>query len=153
MRTKQVYGMLWSMMIALLLMMAVFTPYMAAGEEAKAGEMTLLQAAKDGDTETVKTFIERGIDVNAQYKDGLILGPVRWIVNALLTGKDTKTRRGDTALIVAARWGHADIVRILLEAGAKVNAKNQNGTTALMAAERGGYDEIVEMLKKSGAKE
>ena len=45
------------------------------------------------------------------------------------------TPAGDTALMMAARTGKTDALRVLLEAGANVNAKeNWGGTTALMWA-------------------
>ena len=57
-----------SVILCLLLMTVVFTPYMAAGDEGKPGAMTLLQAAKDGDTETVKALIERGADCECKRR-------------------------------------------------------------------------------------
>jgi ankyrin repeat protein len=53
----------------------------------------------------------------------------------------------------AAFGGHVEIVQELLQAGAKVNAKNNDGETALMWATWRGHDDIVEMLKKSRTKE
>lgn len=129
MRTRQSCGMLRGVMISLLLMIVVFTAYMAAGEEDNVGEMTLLQAAKDGDTETVKTFIESGTDVNVKDKDGM------------------------TALMWAAFGGHAEIVQEFLQAGADANVKNTAGKTALTLAEEKGHQEVVKILKMSGAKE
>jgi len=46
-----------------------------------------------------------------------------------------------------------DIVKLLLEKGADVNAKNHYGTTALKAASDIGHTDIVKMLKEAGAKE
>jgi len=79
-------------MLSLLVMIAVFRPYIAAGSERKAGEMALPQAAKVGAIETIKTFIERGADVNAKDKDGV------------------------TALMWAAAGGYAEVVQVLLQA-------------------------------------
>ncbi|RMD79282.1 MAG: ankyrin repeat domain-containing protein, partial [Lentisphaerae bacterium] len=47
--------------------------------------------------------------------------------------------------------GHVDVVKILLEHGADVNAKCKKGKTALMFASEKGYQEIVELLKDAGA--
>jgi uncharacterized protein len=44
---------------------------------------------------------------------------------------------GITALMTACNRGHVDVVRILLEKGADVNAKDWEGWTALMAAAAG----------------
>ena len=47
--------------------------------------------------------------------------------------------------------GHVDIVRLLLEARADVNAKDVEGTTALMLASGLGYAEVVTLLVQAGA--
>jgi uncharacterized protein len=45
------------------------------------------------------------------------------------------------------------IVRLLMDKGARVNAKDRNGSTALKRAQRRGHTEIVEILKAHGAPE
>ena len=59
-------------------------------------EPSLIRAAKEGDTETVKTLLAAGADVHAKDRDG-------W-----------------TALMQAAFKGHTDIVQTLLAAGTPV---------------------------------
>ena len=58
---------------------------------------------------------------------------------------------GMTALMWAARTGHEAVVRLLLEEGADVNAKNKSGETALMGAANKGYETIVRLLLEKGA--
>ena len=58
---------------------------------------------------------------------------------------------GDTALIVAARWGRTDMVKYLILRGANVNAQDVKGKTALMTAIKNGHIEIVEVLIRAGA--
>jgi hypothetical protein len=58
---------------------------------------------------------------------------------------------GWTALLFAAVRGHDEIVRLLIEAGADVDAQNLDGATPLMAAAVSGERGIVEMLVAAGA--
>ncbi len=51
----------------------------------------------------------------------------------------------------AARYGHADVVRLLLDAGADVNAKDEWNETALMFAAMSGHEDIVQLLTEAGA--
>ena len=52
---------------------------------------------------------------------------------------------GLTALMAASRYGHVEVVRLLLEAGANVNAAN-NGRTALQMANEMGYEGIAKIM-------
>jgi ankyrin repeat protein len=58
---------------------------------------------------------------------------------------------GHTALIMAAGLGHADLVKLLLERGADVNAGNVFDDTALHEAAAGGHEEVVSILLGCGA--
>jgi ankyrin repeat protein len=53
--------------------------------------------------------------------------------------------------ILAATRGHADMVKVLLDAGASVNAPGANGNTALMEAAARGHTQVVKMLLGAGA--
>ena len=87
----------------------------------------LHRAARAGDTETVRTLLDAGADVNA-----------RSVV-------------GDTALHRAARAGDAEVVRTLLDAGADVHAQDKNDNTSLHEAVRAGDAEVVQVLLDAGA--
>jgi uncharacterized protein len=56
-----------------------------------------------------------------------------------------------SALRLASRNGHTNIVRLLIERGAQVNKKSKTGWTALMEASAEGYLEIVDLLLLNGA--
>ncbi len=90
----------------------------------------LLNAAMNGDSNSVSQLLAKGADANA------------------------KTKEGAPALMVASvngKKGYQDVVKLLLEAKADVNAKNTEGTTASIEAFRKGHWEIVKLLKKAGA--
>eukprot|EP00457_Paulinella_chromatophora_P002821 gb/GEZN01002826.1/.p1 GENE.gb/GEZN01002826.1/~~gb/GEZN01002826.1/.p1 ORF type:complete len:760 (+),score=168.42 gb/GEZN01002826.1/:232-2280(+) len=55
-------------------------------------------------------------------------------------------RKGDTALILAARRGDADAVTWLLNKGAKPDTLNNQGFTALMVTCMGGFKPVAEVL-------
>ena len=57
----------------------------------------------------------------------------------------------DTALIDASKNGDIEIVVMLLDAGADVNAKDKWGITALIKASKNGHTEIVSKLLDAGA--
>ncbi|XP_023290429.1 ankyrin repeat domain-containing protein 50 isoform X3 [Orussus abietinus] len=61
-------------------------------------------------------------------------------------------RHGQTPLNLAARHGYADVVRVLLAAGAKADHADCDGWTALRAAAWGGHTQVVEQLLEHGAK-
>jgi len=82
----------------------------------------LCQAITKGDIETVKKLVEFGTDVNS-------------------------TSNGMTPLMFAARYNKFEIVKLLLDNGAKVNTKDPKGYTALKHAELSNATESIELLK------
>ncbi|KAJ7142814.1 ankyrin repeat-containing domain protein, partial [Mycena epipterygia] len=68
----------------------------------------------------------------------------------LTTGADVNAEAG-SALRVASAGGHTEIVRLLLDASADMNAADQENGTALQAASGGGWTEVVRVLLDAGA--
>ena len=60
---------------------------------------------------------------------------------------------GDTLLHQAARGGHLDCLRLLLEAGAKTSARNKYGRTPLDIAELNDNEEAAALLRQHAATE
>ncbi|KAJ7726445.1 ankyrin repeat-containing domain protein, partial [Mycena maculata] len=63
----------------------------------------------------------------------------------------TKFGKRGTALQIASRWGHADIIQALLESGANLDAGDDEHGTALQLVSRWGHADIVWILLEKGA--
>ena len=51
----------------------------------------------------------------------------------------------------AAQEGHYDLVKVLLERGAKANAVSSNGDSALVLCCSNGHTDVAELLLNAGA--
>src|SRR5262245_23362123 len=103
----------------------LLSPFLFAADK---GEEDLLLAIRKNDVESVKALIAGKVNVNAKY------------------------RYDRTPLSFATDRGNSAIVKLLLDAGADVNAKdNFYGATPLSWASSKGYVEIVGMLLQRGA--
>ena len=121
-----------------------------------------LMYAADSDLETLTLLLTAAADVNASRVNGssallwAAQGP-RGTLPVLMehgaTANVARIRDGLTPLIVAARSGLTENVRILLGHGAEVNAKTGDGWTALIAAvySDAGSPELVKLLLDRGA--
>ncbi|MFN2376632.1 MAG: ankyrin repeat domain-containing protein [Candidatus Binatia bacterium] len=115
----------------------------------------LLVACEAGDARQVKKLLDEGVDPNASRTSGAtalsyaVAGKHAEVVHLLLAAKadPNRTTFGLAPLFLAAENGDVDTVKLLLDAGAKVNArlvavdeemKARNGDTALMAAAAAG---------------
>jgi ankyrin repeat protein len=92
--------------------------------EDKAGENAMMLAALNGDMEMVQLLVSKDAEVN---------------------------KKGWAPLHYAAANGHDDVVKLLLDHSAYVDAGSPNGTTPLMMAARGGHVSTVKLLLDNGA--
>lgn len=90
----------------------------------KAGENAMMLAALNGDMPMVQLLISKDAEVN---------------------------KKGWAPLHYAAANGHDDIVKLLLDHSAYVDAGSPNGTTPLMMAARGGHVSTIKLLLDNGA--
>jgi uncharacterized protein len=88
------------------------------------GENAMMLAALNGDATFVKLLIAKEAEVN---------------------------KKGWTPLHYAATNGHDEIVKILLDNSAYIDAGSPNGTTPLMMAARGGHLSTCKLLLDEGA--
>eukprot|EP00042_Codosiga_hollandica_P031256 m.188050 g.188050 ORF g.188050 m.188050 type:complete len:238 (+) comp53593_c0_seq1:46-759(+) len=61
---------------------------------------------------------------------------------------DHVNEEGDTALIIAARWGYTDCLALLLGAGANVTIKDKDGMTALDWVRERGYEAPLALFEE-----
>jgi hypothetical protein len=98
---------------------------------AKAPDISIHDAALEGNIEAIKQHLAAGTDVNA------------------------KTDVGTTPLFYAAADGHKEIAELLIAKGADVNAKSSNDAlllTPLDAAIKSNQTEFADLLRKHGGK-
>lgn len=101
--------------------------FAADSEEFRILNLSLLDAAKKGESQLVLSKLKEGASIR------------------------TRDRFGNSALIYAARTAHVDTARILLDAGAQVNQANVAGNTPLFEAAGSGDEDLVRLLLDSDA--
>ncbi|MCK4935754.1 MAG: ankyrin repeat domain-containing protein [Elusimicrobiales bacterium] len=88
----------------------------------------LIKAAENNDKETVRSLINSGVNINIKYEP-----------------------YGFTPLHIACFKGHLEIVKLLLENGAAINAKDEKNPTPLHVASIQGHTKIAKLLIENKA--
>lgn len=98
------------------------------------GKSPIVYAAARAKLDIVKRLLGRNIDVNGRYQHDLTL--LMWA-----SGADEKVPEADAI----------EVVKYLVDAGARIDDRDARGRTALMIAAEGGRAEIVALLLARGA--
>ena len=126
----------------------------------KGAELSVHVAAFVGDIDKVKSFIKKGVGVNASDGTGstalhyAVIGSQAEVVKFLIDhGADVNIEDIGTPLHYATEKDRRDIVELLVAAGANVNARKRfpDGDTPLHSAIKAGYRGIVTLLIAHGA--
>ena len=95
---------------------------------AKPPEISIWEAARNGNIEAVRLHLTAGTDANTRGEGG-------WV-----------------PLHGASGSGHREIVELLMANGAQVNGPAMSGKTALDYASRAGHTETADLLRRHGGK-
>jgi ankyrin repeat protein len=110
------------------------------------GQTPLLYAAAQNQPAMIRLLASKGADVNARS----VVRDWGRRMTAEERPKDLN-RGGMSPLMMAARDGHIQSARTLLELGAKVDLPDPDGSTALLVALMNGHWDVAKLLVDSGA--
>jgi serine/threonine-protein phosphatase 6 regulatory ankyrin repeat subunit B len=114
------------------------------------GKSLLHWAARSGDPDLAKLVLRHGADPNSKAPQ------LRYEDAGGFVGRRTEFDGGETPLHIAAALGHTDVVRVLIEHGADLEATRDDfgtsGPSALWLACSGKHRAIVKLLLGNGAK-
>ncbi|MCM1002429.1 ankyrin repeat domain-containing protein, partial [Wolbachia pipientis] len=116
----------------------------------------LHNACNNGHVKVVEYLVEEGASLKVKNKDGetplhvaaqhdSTLEVIEFILNRDLSGINDITNSGRTPLHLAIQGNKPSTVKLLLNKGANINAKDKDGKTPLDLAMQEGYTNIVEM--------
>ncbi|MEO6919284.1 MAG: ankyrin repeat domain-containing protein [Collimonas sp.] len=126
--------------------------------EKERGETGLMLALREDSKKVFNLLLNaRGVDLNLRARNGdtaLMVASYKGdvpAVKALLDKEAEPNNTGWTALHYAAAIGNDEIVQMLLDASAYIDAGSPNNTTPVMMAARAGKIGTVKLLLDSGA--
>ena len=125
------------------------------------GRSPLHWACDSGALEVVKMLVESGAEVRASGNGGLTyammaarcghIETMHYLVGLPEVDVNHKDRFGRTAVLYAADEKYADVVEVLIDAGADIEVKDFQGRSPLLVASKHGHLRVVEVLLKAGA--
>lgn len=129
-------------------------PDLKVDQANEANETALMMAALRGHMEWCRRLVERGAAVNREGWTPLhyaATGPNPLVTAYLLEMRaavDALSPNATTPLMMAARYGHLDSVRMLLAADANPRLRNQKGLSAADFARDAGRDALADQLSQ-----
>ena len=159
----------------------IVTTLLGAGASVNAvdssGYTALMAACRNGRRGTVNLLLAAGAEVNTASPStgstalmyaaghgrqvdgaatavpaGSVAAEIVGILIAAGANIEQRTKKGRTALAIAAYWGNAQTTKALIDAGADVNtASYETKLTPLMLASERGFGRVVEALLEAGA--
>lgn len=139
------------------LILFVFGVIVLAGAVVGQSGMTqqLLEAAKAGDADGVRSALDAGAEVNSRDSSKRTALLLATIADSPQTAKllidaganvNAKDDRNDSPFLYAGAQGRTEILKLLLAAGADLSSTNRFGGTALIPACHHGHVETVKVL-------
>ena len=122
-------------------------------ETGRAKIREILSADAKFETEILRNS-QNNSNTAQSLSEAAFTGDIPAMKRALADGADPNTKdpqSGSRVLALAALMGHTEVVALLLEHGADINARSQDGGTALHAAAFLGRAETVKLLLEKGA--
>lgn len=107
-----------------------------------AGTTAFLRAAKSADIAAMKLLLEYGADPFLATEQG---------INPLMTATNLGTKESDTTGRYKTEAEVIQAIRICLDQGLDINAKDNLGRTAIFGAAQFGFTDVVEFLHDQGA--
>jgi uncharacterized protein len=107
----------------------------------------LMWAAEQGHADVVKVLVAAGADVNAQT----IIEQAKRRRGVVYKQGENHSTGGVTPLVLAARQGNLEAVKVLVDSGAALNKPAGDGSTAMLVAIQNGHYDVAQYLVEKGA--
>ena len=117
--------------------------------ESLRGQTALMWAVDQRQAAVARVLLARGADIHARSTVWYQLENTAGNTNS--SGDFDMAHGGSTPLLFAARQGHVETVRVLLDSGANVNDTAAAGTSALVVAAHSDHGELARFLLSRGA--